>query len=580
VRAPALGEAVTQLPWLSPSAASLLALVREPAATAWLSLRQDPGAVLLIVRQASRRLTAPGLSFFPALLRDAVVLEGALRFLPQPAFVAWDQNSIRAIYETSRACGWLAARLAQQSRLCDAENAWVAGLLAPLGWLAVAAVGPDLAHACLTDANLTTQPQATQQHYWSIDHQAITRRLLRSWAFPTWLTQVLGHLDLPVDVARGLGADADLLRIVQLAAGMLQQRLPDVGQGGPNLANLGLVLGTDPETNAATLGLTVREQDLVWAEFRETRFPSLEWLSPAKIPYFRDLLTLAAENLRLKDAPRVEQLERECDDLHQALQAQHRGEAARLQSLKLHALAEFAAGAAHEINNPLAVMSGQAQYLLGHLTESAHQKALQTIINQAQRIHHVLTDVMQFARPARPQPQTIDVRVLIGDLASELGDLARQRDVQLLCSEPEQPLYLHADAQQIRTALECLLRNAIEAAPGGGWARLRVLTPEIDQVELVVEDNGSGPPPQQREHLFDPFFSGRPAGRGRGLGLPTAWRLAREHGGNVRYDGLAGGPTRFVMSLPVGKPPPSLPVCTDEPAAGLHSGRNRLEQAG
>jgi signal transduction histidine kinase len=71
-------------------------------------------------------------------------------------------------------------------------------------------------------------------------------------------------------------------------------------------------------------------------------------------------------------------------------------------------------------------------------------------------------------------------------------------------------------------------------------------------VDLVVEDNGTGPAPVQREHLFDPFYSGRHAGRGRGLGLPTAWRLAREHGGDVRFECRAGGPTRFVLSLPRG----------------------------
>src|SRR5207302_476622 len=69
-------------------------------------------------------------------------------------------------------------------------------------------------------------------------------------------------------------------------------------------------------------------------------------------------------------------------------------------------------------------------------------------------------------------------------------------------------------------------------------------------VEIVIEDNGPGPAALEREHLFDPFFSGRPAGRGRGLGLPTAWRLARQHGGDVRFMRPADGPTRFVLTLP------------------------------
>ena len=75
--------------------------------------------------------------------------------------------------------------------------------------------------------------------------------------------------------------------------------------------------------------------------------------------------------------------------------------------------------------------------------------------------------------------------------------------------------------------------------------------PAPDRLEWVVEDSGSGPSPTQREHLFDPFYSGRQAGRGRGLGLPTAWRLAQGHGGEVRFEASAEGPTRFVLSVPL-----------------------------
>ena len=69
-------------------------------------------------------------------------------------------------------------------------------------------------------------------------------------------------------------------------------------------------------------------------------------------------------------------------------------------------------------------------------------------------------------------------------------------------------------------------------------------------VEWIVEDNGAGPPAGLRDHLFDPFYSGRQAGRGRGLGLATAWRMAKEHGGDVRFEEVPSGPTRFVLSLP------------------------------
>src|SRR5207247_2207398 len=149
------------------------------------------------------------------------------------------------------------------------------------------------------------------------------------------------------------------------------------------------------------LELSVREQEALTEELaiplEADALPP--WTAPSSFPLLPDLLTLAVENHRLRDSLITEHLEHERDVLHEALEQQRRGEHERLQALKLNALAELAAGAAHEINNPLAVISGQAQYLLGHEDQPSHQKALQTIIGQTQRVHQVLTELMQFARP-------------------------------------------------------------------------------------------------------------------------------------------------------------------------------------
>src|SRR5262249_30401598 len=141
----------------------------------------------------------------------------------------------------------------------------------------------------------------------------------------------------------------------------------------------------------------------------------------------------------------------------------------RLEERKLAALAEFAAGAGHEINNPLAVISGQAQHLQRRLqkltqpqtpleregeapaepaTQPARQEprppekgpsadaaefgsSLQTIINQTQRIHALLRAVMQFARPAKPRPVWVDLHDIVASAVGELQELAAQRHVRL-----------------------------------------------------------------------------------------------------------------------------------------------------
>jgi two-component system NtrC family sensor kinase len=126
--------------------------------------------------------------------------------------------------------------------------------------------------------------------------------------------------------------------------------------------------------------------------------------------------------------------------------------------------------------------------------------------------------------------------------------LADKRQVQLQEPEALPVQSLLVDAGQIRTVLTALLRNAVEAPPPAGWARLGVDQPPDGGLTFVVEDSGPGPGPADREHLFDPFYCGRKAGRGQGLGLATAWQLARLHDGEVRFQG--DGPTRFLLVLP------------------------------
>src|SRR5262249_10776205 len=105
--------------------------------------------------------------------------------------------------------------------------------------------------------------------------------------------------------------------------------------------------------------------------------------------------------------------------------------------------------------------------------------------------------------------------------------------------------------KQLRMALTALLRNAIEAAPPDGWAGVQ-LVEHGQTFDVQVDDNGPGPTPQQREHMFDPFYSGRSAGRGRGLGLPTAWRLARvrAQGGDVSLEEHAPSAPPFAPRPP------------------------------
>jgi signal transduction histidine kinase len=538
VSASALADAVTHLPGLAPSAASLVALVREPAD--WSSSQVDPGAVLL-----HSRVHPSGVNSITAIHapKNAAFFEEALRQLDRARFVDWASVPARSVHQSCTIYARIAELIAQRTGCCSPVRAWAAALLAPLGWLAMCSVSREQVSACLDDVELSHKPAYIQRRHWGIEQSGIARRLNRRWRLPTWLATVTGHLDLPADDAAALGADVALFRVVQLSVSLAQQEVD----------GLCLVVGATPAENAAALGIVADDWTEIEAQAEQIVAavpPVMTWDDPTGVPLLREMLMLAADNRRLADGPGLQELEIEVDQLHRALSEQRAGEEKRLRDQKLTALAEFAAGAGHEINNPLAVISGQAQYLLADETEPSRQRSLQTMINQTHRIHQILNGLMQFARPARPRKQVTDLHLLIRDVTAELNNIAEQRRVRLTCAVESTPVRSAIDPKQIYLALECLLRNAIEAAPAEGWAGIRMETPTADIVELIVEDSGPGPTQAQREHLFDPFYSGRQAGRGRGLGLPTAWRLAREHGGDVRFDDLPQGPTRFVLSLP------------------------------
>jgi signal transduction histidine kinase len=542
---PALVHAATGLGWLVPAAASLTLLARQPG-SAWPTARHDPGALLLLLRPCPS--PEHPLPFPQGPLADAGPLCRALRLLERPAaFVDWHEPRVRPVYEGCLTLGRLARGLALRSGRADPELAWCAGFLAPLGWLALAAAAPGRVAATLIDSAFSRDPLGTPARHLGTDPALVARRLARHWELPAWLAGVINHLELPLEHARRFVGEPALFALTRLAVQLARERGVELGLTDP----------ADLSAEEEAAGVRLAEVDP--GAWPTEDSPALAWSDPYRQPLLPDLLALAIDNRRLRDAPRVARLETELDGLHALLGEQVRGEAERLRSAKLSGLAEFAAGASHEINNPLAVISGQAQYVLGHEAdwlaadaEGGARKALQTIISQTRRIHTILRDLMQFARPAPPRPCWLDLPTLMGEVAAGLEDMAGQKRVRVEVAARPERLAVLADPEQVRSALACLLRNALEAAPAEGWARLALAEPgPPDRVEVFVEDSGPGPAPEQRPHLFDPFYSGRSAGRGRGLGLPLAWRLARQQGGDVYLEpARPGQPTRFVLALP------------------------------
>ena len=229
---------------------------------------------------------------------------------------------------------------------------------------------------------------------------------------------------------------------------------------------------------------------------------------------------------------------------------------------RLEALRGFAYGAGHEINNPLANIATRAQALLLDEQDPERRRRLATIVDQAFRARDMIGGLMVFARPPRPTAAAVAVDDLVTGALEAARSAAESRGVRFAYSPPPQPVTAWVDAAQVAEALRLLVMNACEASAEGGRVTLAATGGAGGgRCQIVVADAGRGMDGDARRAAFDPFYSGREAGRGLGLGLPKAWRLIDVNGGAVEVESRPGHGTRVVVGLPAaGNVSPACPV--------------------
>ena len=226
----------------------------------------------------------------------------------------------------------------------------------------------------------------------------------------------------------------------------------------------------------------------------------------------------------------------------------------RLEREKLDAMKELAYGASHEINNPLANIAARAQTLLDDEQDPQRRQKLIAIHRQAMRAHEMISDLMVFARPPKLKLTSFRLLELIRKVVGGLSALALERGVRLDCDESELSVDIRADETQLGVALHALVKNAIEAVDDGGRVSIAIRRSDIADkpwIEVVVRDNGPGVSAEARRHMFDPFYSGREAGRGLGFGLSKCWRIVTDHGGQVVVQCPAAGGAEVSILLPI-----------------------------
>lgn len=258
---------------------------------------------------------------------------------------------------------------------------------------------------------------------------------------------------------------------------------------------------------------------------RQTR---RDWL--ASVPGVPDLLPLALARLA-----RGEALEKRFQET--------------LEAEKVEALAEFAAGSGHEINNPLAIIGGRAQMLLDDEDDPQRRRELAVIVAQVKRSHEMIADLRLFSRPPPIEAESFDLVAFVDALVARYSGQMSDRTTSLKRSGESGPIEIEADPVQLNVALGAFLRNSLEAIARDGRVEIQ-LAATPDDVTIRIIDNGPGILPEQRRHLFDPFYSARQAGRGLGFGLSKAWRIITDHGGRIEVQSEPGQGAVFIVRLP------------------------------
>ncbi len=251
------------------------------------------------------------------------------------------------------------------------------------------------------------------------------------------------------------------------------------------------------------------------------------------------------------------------DRVQAAYRRQDESEEPRLRLAKLDALAEFAAGAGHELNNPLAVIVGRAQLLMVAEADPKTLRSLRAIFTQAQRAHRILRDLMYVARPPEPRPRFCQPDEIVRASLRDARADADEREVKLTAEALDHGDRVWADPDGLRHLADVLIRNALEATPKGGQIRF-VTAGDASAMRWTVVDSGRGISLAEGGHLFDPFYCGRQAGRGLGMGLPRAQKFVAQTGGEIRWQSTPGQGSRFHVRLPLAEAPKPI-ATTSEP---------------
>ncbi len=226
-----------------------------------------------------------------------------------------------------------------------------------------------------------------------------------------------------------------------------------------------------------------------------------------------------------------------------------------LQSEKVATMGSLLAGVAHELNNPLAVVTGHAQLLRGTVSDPVVVRRAEKIDDAARRCVRIVRNFLALARRRAPERAEVQLNDVVQEAVELLAYQLKTGNVEVSLSLGEDLPVLWADGHQLHQVLVNIVANAHHAMRHSGSPRRLTITTSRDpvgqQIRLAVADTGPGIPAEIRAKIFEPFFTTKPPGEGTGLGLSLCRGIVEEHGGTIGVESEPGRGTTFLIGLPV-----------------------------
>ncbi len=226
----------------------------------------------------------------------------------------------------------------------------------------------------------------------------------------------------------------------------------------------------------------------------------------------------------------------------------------------LSAFAEMAAGAAHELNNPLSVISGRAQILAEAETDEEKKRIISQIERNASQMSQIIEDLMSFAEPPKPRPKQTDIKQILDEAVQLTSQKTKLEHINTQIEVAEGKRSVLADSGQIVSAIANIIANAIESYSDEshpsderseiGPIKITADTADSGFIKLAVSDLGCGMDAETLQKAPLPFFSAKDAGRNRGMGLTYAARIIQLNGGSLDISSQPGRGTTVTIRLP------------------------------